>query len=65
LVLILFYRKCLFKKETVKRFIVYLEEIIASVMENNDIYLKDISISSDLGVATSGLVPADEIGFGF
>ncbi|MDQ1350668.1 MAG: AMP-binding protein [Acidobacteriota bacterium] len=65
LALILFYRKCLFKKETVKRFIVYLEEIIASVMENNDIYLKDISISSDLGVATSGMVPADEIGFGF
>jgi hypothetical protein len=46
-----YYSTCLFKKETIKRFVNYFKEILSSVIENPDVKLEDITISYDLSLA--------------
>jgi non-ribosomal peptide synthetase component F len=61
------YSKTLFKQETIERFCRYFEEIVSAVVDNHDILLQNITISSELAEARSGMgmVGEDEIGFGF
>jgi len=59
------YRTSLFKKETIEMFIGYFKEIVSIVIENRDIKLKDIRLSSDLGTVTSDLLQRDQGDFGF
>lgn len=63
--LVLVYSAKLFKKETIKRFANYVIEIILSVTGNNQIKLKDIKISHDLGIANSTILQDEEEDFGF
>jgi amino acid adenylation domain-containing protein len=59
------YSKSLFKQETIERYCRYFEEIVSAVVDNHDILLQNITISSELTEARSGMVREDEIGFGF
>jgi hypothetical protein len=49
----LFYCTVLFKRETMERFVTFFDEIMAKVVENYDIPLKDIRISYELEGAAS------------
>ncbi len=63
--LVLVYSTKLFKKETMQRFINYIIEIILSVTVNNQVKLKDIKISHDLGSAAPTIFQDEEGDFGF
>jgi hypothetical protein len=59
------YSAKLFKRETIERFIGYFKEIVCSVIKNNEIKLKDIKISHDLGIAAAKVFEQEEDDFGF
>jgi hypothetical protein len=59
------YSTRLFKKETILRFSQYFKEIIAAVVENENIMLKDIPLSTDLTSAETRLFQDDGSDFGF
>jgi hypothetical protein len=59
------YNKTLFKKKTIERFINYFREIISIVSADQEIHLKDIKISHDLGMAKAGVFQEEDEGFGF
>jgi len=63
--LVLVYSTKLFKKETMEKFINYMIEIILSVTGNNQVKLKDIKISHDLGSAAPTIFQDEEGDFGF
>ncbi|UCH97248.1 MAG: hypothetical protein JSV88_10465 [Candidatus Aminicenantes bacterium] len=63
--LVLVYSTKLFKKETIKRFVNYITDIILSVTGNNQVKLKDIKISHDLGIADSTFLQDEKEDFGF
>jgi non-ribosomal peptide synthetase component F len=65
LFLVLTYSAKLFKKETIERFIGYIEEIIAAVVENRNIILGSIEISHNLGFAETTILHDEENDFGF
>ncbi|UCH92781.1 MAG: amino acid adenylation domain-containing protein [Candidatus Aminicenantes bacterium] len=48
-----YYSTCLFKKETIQRFVNYFKEILSSVLEKPDVKLEDITISYDLSLAAA------------
>jgi hypothetical protein len=52
----------LFKRETIEMFISYFKEIVSTVIENNEILLKDINISQDI-LMTDTSVPQYEFAF--
>jgi hypothetical protein len=47
------YRKALFKKESIQRFLNYFEDILYAVLKNKDVRLNDISVSNELQSADS------------
>ena len=59
------YCKKLFKRETVERFRDFFKKIVASVMENREIQIKDIRIFQQTKAAAPPLVQAEDIQFGF
>jgi len=63
--LVLVYSTKLFKKETIERFANYIKEIILTVTGNNQVKLKDIKISHDLGTAASTILQDEKEEFGF
>ena len=65
LVFSLEYSTVLFKKETMERFVDYYKEIISIVSADEEIKLKDIKISHDLGSAASDVFRESDDGFGF
>ncbi len=46
------YSSTLFKEETIETFIGHFKEILSAVIENNEIKLKDIRITSSLSAIT-------------
>ncbi len=59
------YRTKLFKEETMDMFINHFKEIISLVIENQDIQLKDITLSTDLEIIKSAVIQNDPGDFGF
>ncbi|MGD2085274.1 MAG: amino acid adenylation domain-containing protein [Candidatus Aminicenantes bacterium] len=59
------YRSDLFKSETIERFIEYFKDIISAVVKEPGIYLKNITLTSDLAAAKPGMALEDEMDFGF
>jgi len=59
------YSTQLFKTETILRFSQYFKEIIAAVVENENMVLKDIPLSTDLASAEIRLFQNDGSDFGF
>jgi non-ribosomal peptide synthetase component F len=59
------YRSDLFESETIERFIEYFKDIISAVVKEPGIYLKNITLASDLAAAKPGMALEDEMDFGF
>ncbi|MCP4155416.1 MAG: hypothetical protein GY757_47270, partial [bacterium] len=59
------YATRLYKKEKVEQVITYFKEILTNVLEDPQIRLEDIRLSSDLGKIETNVVQADEGDFGF
>ncbi len=59
------YCTTLFKKETIAMYIRCFKEIVSLVTENQEIKLKDIVLSSDLGTMKPGIIQNDPGDFGF
>jgi len=59
------YCSTLFKKETIKMYIRCFKEILSLVTENQEVKLKDIVLSSDLGTIKPGIIQNDPGDFGF
>jgi hypothetical protein len=59
------YRSKLFKKETIHRFIDYFRGIIATLREDGNITLGDVSISHDLAESRIDTNEEDYVGFDF
>jgi tyrocidine synthetase-3 len=59
------YRVELFKRETIKRFTGYFQDIVSAVTADTDIYLKDINLGSELGVARTDMILEEKDGFNF
>ncbi len=57
------YSTKLFKRETVERFIVYFKDIVASVVQDKNIKLKDIKISHDLLSAAPDIIHTEQSDF--
>jgi non-ribosomal peptide synthetase component F len=55
----------LFKKETIEMLIRHFKEVVSFVSEDRDVRLKNVSLSSDLGIIKSNIVRDDPGDFGF
>ena len=65
LILALTYSTALFKRATIERFIKYFKEVLAAITGDEDIKLKDIEISHDLGEVKSDIYQGIESDFEF
>jgi amino acid adenylation domain-containing protein len=59
------YSTNLFKEETIKSFIGYFKQIVAAVVDDNRIHLKEIAITHELRSTRSNILQQDQGDFGF
>jgi amino acid adenylation domain-containing protein len=65
LLLTLTYSKALFKKTTMERFVLHLQEIVSAVLGNPGIRLKEIKLSHETLVVKSDVYKEIQLGFDF